>query len=348
MKLIMIIGLFFSINSWAEVAQLKDISSSRQSDAFQVDLHFDKSIEESGATVDFINETVQINIPEAKIDDKKFLKIDDEKVKNFYTYQTDKGLRHRIILKSGLSALKYEGKVQLSHKGKTLSVTLQDEHVSVAGDDGLSAILKALPEKTKMEKRRSESAKVVEQPVVSKQLTEDEEALFQAVKAAEEITEKAVETKESKIPAFKEVAKEASSEQSTYTRMVLSLFIVLVLGGVAYFGVKKYSHKQLSKNKHTSIRVMTQHYLGPKKSLAIVTVAGESILIGITDHNITPIKTLSLLDEEVPEVTGQSFEESLKTESAMAASSEESAEEEFSIQGLKDIVKKRLDGMRHI
>jgi flagellar protein FliO/FliZ len=51
----------------------------------------------------------------------------------------------------------------------------------------------------------------------------------------------------------------------------------------------------------TRIRILTQHHLGPKKSLAIIRVAGETILIGVTDHNINLIKSLSLLeDEDVP------------------------------------------------
>ena len=137
-------------------------------------------------------------------------------------------------------------------------------------------------------------------------------------------------------------------------RMVGSLVIVLILGAVIFYSVKKYSHKQLSKNKHTSIRVMTQHYIGPKKSLAIVTVAGESILIGITDHNITPIKTLSLLDEEIPEVASGDFQTSLKkadekNQENIASSSMMPVEgEEFSIQGLKEIVSERLQGMRNL
>ncbi len=84
-------------------------------------------------------------------------------------------------------------------------------------------------------------------------------------------------------------------------------------------------------------------------------VAGESILIGITDHNISMIKSLSLLDDEVPEEAPKSFghvlgdfheEEKTSSKKRSAKESELDSDEEFAIRGIKDIVSKRLKGMR--
>jgi flagellar protein FliO/FliZ len=99
---------------------------------------------------------------------------------------------------------------------------------------------------------------------------------------------------------------------------------------------------------------LTQHYLGPKKSLAIIRVAGESILIGVTDTNINMIKSLALLDDEVPEeIHSNNFADlfgGVPSTSAKATADSESAdadpEEEFSIRGVKDVVSKKLKGMR--
>ena len=76
---------------------------------------------------------------------------------------------------------------------------------------------------------------------------------------------------------------------------------------------KKRTEKSMDTNK---IRIMTQHFLGPRKSLAIVRVAGESILIGITDQNINMLKSLSLLDEDgLDEVSNTgSFEKALQSQ----------------------------------
>ena len=130
---------------------------------------------------------------------------------------------------------------------------------------------------------------------------------------------------------------------------------------------------------------MAQHYLGPKKSLAVVRVAGESILVGITDNNINMIKSLALLDEEIPDVTPNDFNQLIEKDdelstskvkdqvqmSAKASSSKSSnntysrasvkssvkaqvnenmdaEDDEFSIKGIKDIVSSKLKNMRSI
>jgi flagellar protein FliO/FliZ len=49
------------------------------------------------------------------------------------------------------------------------------------------------------------------------------------------------------------------------------------------------------------MKIMTQFHLGPKKSVIIIRVAGEFLLLGVTDHSINLIKTLSLIDDEFEE-----------------------------------------------
>ena len=186
------------------------------------------------------------------------------------------------------------------------------------------------------------------------------------------IAAEAVETKntevdtrtESEIPLNLDENKKAATEGSGFFRILFTLSILGLVGAGAFFFLRKYSVPKGMKHQ-TQIKVLQQHYLGPKKSLAIVRVAGESILIGVTDHNITMIKALSLLDDEVPEEAPQNFGRVLKgqnSQDGLADSDfedEESqprkklkkeldADEEFAISGIKDIVSKRLKGMRSL
>jgi flagellar protein FliO/FliZ len=166
--------------------------------------------------------------------------------------------------------------------------------------------------------------------------------------------------KESEIPLNLEGKKKAAEDSSSLFRIVMSLAVLGVVGTGAFIFLRKYSVPKASKHQ-TQIKVLQQHYLGPKKSLAIVRVAGESILIGITDNNINMIKSLSLLDDEVPEEAPQSFGKVLGTKGASfddeeqeeeapvrrrAKSKDLDSDEEFAISGIKDIVSKRLKGMR--
>jgi flagellar protein FliO/FliZ len=85
------------------------------------------------------------------------------------------------------------------------------------------------------------------------------------------------------------------------------------------------------------IQVLSTQHLGAKKSLAVVQVAGEAMLIGITDNNISMIKSISLLDDDMPQ----------KKFSATLAQKIQS-EEEFSMKGIKDIVSQKLKNMKEI
>lgn len=148
---------------------------------------------------------------------------------------------------------------------------------------------------------------------------------------------------ESEIPVFKSPAtKKAEISSDPFTRMSLGLGVVLfVLGGTFIF-FKRRAQKGSIKRDGTEIRVVTQHHLGPKKSLAVVRVSGEAMLIGVTDNNITLIKALTLLDEELPQDVPTHFNQSLEQ-----AEADDSADD-FAIQGVRDVVSDRIRSMRNL
>ena len=89
----------------------------------------------------------------------------------------------------------------------------------------------------------------------------------------------------------------------------------------------------------------------------IVNVAGESLLLGVTDHNISILKNLSLLDEELPSDVPTTFagainETFVESKNLVASrNSNEEQEDDFAVQGLaqiKDKVSSRLKNMRQI
>lgn len=169
-----------------------------------------------------------------------------------------------------------------------------------------------------------------------------------------------LKTKETDIPVHLGNDKKTAATDSPVFKVLMSLSLIGILGCAAFFWIRKYAKKGNGKNQATQIKVLTQHYLGPKKSLAIIRVAGESILVGITDQNISLIKELALLDEDIPEATPKSF----KTVFSLGATSNPNeaagfsndpttdddldARDEFSISGIKDFVSSKLKNMRSI
>lgn len=106
---------------------------------------------------------------------------------------------------------------------------------------------------------------------------------------------------ESQIPVLTPVTKAKEESSGLIYRMVFSLVIIILAAGALVLFGKWWSRNHRPNDMQTKIRVLTQHHLGPKKSLAIVRVAGESILLGVTDHSINMIKTLSFINDEIPE-----------------------------------------------
>jgi flagellar protein FliO/FliZ len=162
--------------------------------------------------------------------------------------------------------------------------------------------------------------------------------------------DKLEDKKESEIPLNLNAPKKASEDSHPIFKIILIFSMMGVVGAGAYIYLRKYSKNNFAAGKNNQIKVLTQHYLGPKKSLAIIRVAGESILIGVTENNINMIKSLALLDDEVPEeVHSSNFADIFAGVPAAKSKSDqvaEEAEEEFSIRGVKDVVSKKLKGMR--
>ncbi len=177
-------------------------------------------------------------------------------------------------------------------------------------------------------------------------------------------SESKVALSEKEIPLNVDVNKKVGDSTSNATRLFLTVFIMLSVMGTTYYMVRKYKLSNNINKSNTKIKILSQHYLGPKKSLAIIHVAGESMLIGVTESNISMIKSLSLIDDEVPADLPQNFSDTLqikdepmvnrstiKTAPAGAsakATSVDDLEEEFSFSGIKDTVSKKLKSMRSL
>lgn len=144
---------------------------------------------------------------------------------------------------------------------------------------------------------------------------------------------------EKEIPVFTGAKQERRAEGGNLARLMITLGILTAVVGGAYFALRRWANRKGGDTKSPKIKILTQHSLGPKKSLAIINVAGESILIGITDHNISMLKTLSLIDDEVPESVPTTFGK------AMAAFDDDddydalgpADRDEFAMRGLDEI-----------
>ncbi len=160
---------------------------------------------------------------------------------------------------------------------------------------------------------------------------------------------------ESEIPLKIAETTNAAAQTGQSGKLILTLLVLVGMFAAAYYLIKKYAYSNKINKSNMQIKVLSQHHLGAKKSLAIIRVAGESILIGVTDQNISMIKSLALIDDEIPaEVSQKPFAKNLTDLEAtdadqlasMAQMNEQEIEDEFSFSGLKTNVSKKLKSMR--
>ncbi len=80
----------------------------------------------------------------------------------------------------------------------------------------------------------------------------------------------------------------------SFIKMLIVLVILIALLLVVLYVVKKFLWKKTGKGgQEDGIRVITSAYVGPKKSIALVEVAGERIVVGITSDNISMLTKVS-------------------------------------------------------
>ena len=134
--------------------------------------------------------------------------------------------------------------------------------------------------------------------------------------------------------------KKKSSTMSPLNKVMISIFALMGIAAVVFSAIhkagKKKGHTSIAKN----IKVLTQKSIGPKKNLMLIRVAGETILLGVTDNNINHIKTLSLMEDELPEYTEPKFSSQLKDKIEKTNVGETTEEVDgFSISRLDDVKK---------
>lgn len=369
--------LFFLSKTFASPLTLKDVKVLDSKENFTVEYQFDGKLKKKDIELELIKNTVQVNVKNANIKkDKRFDKVKDDLVHNLYSFVDKKDiLSLRINYKDQHSTEDFKENIQTSIDGQTLTVVVNDGRSieKLSAEDKIKqmedpySFLKtklSIEEDTEVKNviNEEEFQKNLENKLVSSdtETTKKTSNKLQNAKVLETAVNEKIDNKndmpENQIPIFSNSTKvegKKSKTENTNLGMIMLVVLGLLLGTLMF--LKRFAKQKAEAKGHNTIKVLTQHYLGPKKSLAIVRVAGESVLIGITDQSINLIKPLALLDEEVPQVQSNNFNTSLmKADQNLGMNFDFAGEEdtdendEFSISGIKDVVKSKLKGMKEL
>ncbi|NJL24581.1 MAG: flagellar biosynthetic protein FliO [Calothrix sp. SM1_5_4] len=133
---------------------------------------------------------------------------------------------------------------------------------------------------------------------------------------------------ESQIPVVLTPKIAAKTETNTVWRLVASVALVAVVGGALFLASRRWARGKDKGGQKARIEILHQFHLGPRKSLALIRVAGETMLVGITDHNINMLKSIALIDDELEGVFKKDFNGFL--------------EDEFSIEDVRSALGSRV------
>lgn len=136
-----------------------------------------------------------------------------------------------------------------------------------------------------------------------------------AVKSTPVAEAKAVtDLKESEIPVILTGKTTADEKGNSIWRMVASLAVIAVTAVIGIYVSRRYAHKKDKGGQKARIELMHQLHMGPRKSIGLIRVAGETMLVGITEQNINMLKAVTLIDDELEHVAGKDFNGFLEDE----------------------------------
>ncbi len=321
-----LISVFF-INNATAGTSLGNIRAfiDKNYDEFVTELNFTGSIDLSKVEISHGKKELTVVIPKVTTAKKEAkLEIDDKEVKLIEVKRDKESVSIVLNFVKKINAKSFKGYTRIEKDGNLVRVSLKRHSYIVQQNKLKKEILKPVAlDLNEKEEPAAVSAKV-----------EKSESKLGKVDI--------VKKSENEIPVL--ASKKASAKEgsgSTISRLAISLGIVCCFAIGLIFFARWWSKNNKLQTPKSKIRVLNQHHLGPKKSLAIIRVAGEAILIGVTDHSINHIKTLSLLDGELPETVPTSFKNELNSNFE-----EEKVSENFSYgTSVKDTISKRLKGI---
>jgi flagellar protein FliO/FliZ len=177
-------------------------------------------------------------------------------------------------------------------------------------------------------------------------------------KAGEETNFKIKTQEEETTPILTQQKNKVEEQSGAMYRSLISVIIIFALGGLGLWYLKRKALRPDGKQALMQIKMLTQFHLAPRKSLMVVRVAGESLLLGIAENQICLLKSLSLLDEDIPDTTPKNFGQTIAQVDAAPNSAQppkntvlkstefSESDEDFAFGSIKHLVENKLKGMK--
>jgi flagellar biogenesis protein FliO len=286
------LALFVGANAHA----LTNLKKVQVTDGSQIDLMFDSKIKQAQINTEYFNDIIQITLTDVSVYPAKISSVAGMDLTKVFAYQySPKVVRCRVTVKG--KAEEYQGRVQVKLNGKILSLKIKD-----------GAPITASAEQKSKTEAKTKAEQTAKNPVSDK----NEKAEFSADER--ELLDRITKSQAAPLPLTGRTENGKSKPltggkplPSPLKPMGMMLLVIAAFIGGAmllkrFRGPNIQKHKGLSgflgkiaggiTRKGKMIEVVANHYLGPKKSIAVVKVAGRLLVLGVTNEAINLITQL--------------------------------------------------------
>ena len=338
-----LLAVTFSTNAFA-ITNLKKVQIT---DGSQIDLFFDGKVSPSQIRTEFFNDIIQISLTDTSVYPAKINSVSGMDLTKVFAYQyAPKLVRCRLSVKG--KAESYQGRFHVTNNGKVLSLRISGGTATAISDKithTAAAATTAVAAKSSVSAVAPESAPVeIEEKALLEKVMKSEARSVEKKDSARESDSKDSDSEES--PTLTGFGKKSTSNKTlggakplpSPFRSLGVLIVVIGLFGLMMLMVKKVrdarsgasanleKHKgfkglfgQFAKmtgnlagsmgGKGKMMETVATHYLGPKKSIAMVRISGRMLVLGVTNESINLITEFAApgADGEIEDEAAEPF-----------------------------------------
>ena len=314
--------------------RLENVETQFTEDELTIKFYFKKALVHLREPL-FFEKSIQVDFPLAYSQPaKRFLKTGDSQISQIYVSQfNSRTMRVRFLLGKDEEG-DYKNRFHMEKDGDSLVVRVKRGETDILGQ-----LLARTTEKFNEKKQKNKINKFNANMIEEKREVKSQPLLFEAKKSISSNSDdlkldspKKIKTASyNKRPKWK-TAKNKTGESSSLIkktsfglqppedkkksepvsllssglRMVTTLSLVLGLIFLLFFGFKKYVLKNTAFGGGKLVQVLSTNFLAPKKNIALVEVAGEILVLGVSDQNISLLTSIREPDriEEIKNAHG--------------------------------------------
>jgi flagellar biogenesis protein FliO len=331
-----------------------NIQGKQTDGSYDIEFSFSKTLQKDDVQVEFQRNFIQVSFRGVSAYPARTEKLTHPSTDKVFTYQYQPDLaRARILLKT--SAVKLQNAASWNVEGKSVKVSLKiDGALAQAVKDEIKSTASSVAP-TGNAASRAPAVEDPEEKKIRDALLSGDTNIAEEKKSA---TASATAESTENLPIFvknEEKAKQSVDEKGTPAAKVFaSLLLVVGLIGAGALAFRKFvlgKHSPFQKQTRM-IQVVSSQAMGPKRSIALVKVLDQHLVVGMSGDSMNLLVNLgnnvnldSFTDEMGP---GISFSETLTT----AVKTDAFDREEARIQkastnlGFRSTLKKRLEGLK--